>query len=40
MNKNFFYLSKNAVLGDLPIIINRVKSSNIAIPVVESDSYK
>jgi hypothetical protein len=40
MNKNFFYLTKDSVLQDLPIIINRVKSSNIAIPVVESESKK
>ena len=40
MNRNFFYLTKDAVLGDLPIIINRVKNSNIAIPVVETDSDK
>jgi len=40
MNRNFFFLTKNACLSELPVIINKVKSSNIAIPVVESESKK
>lgn len=40
MNKNFFYLTRDATLADLPVIINKVKTSNIAIPIVESEHKK
>lgn len=40
MNKNFFFITKDAILADLPIVVNRVKSARIAIPVVESETKK
>jgi hypothetical protein len=40
MSKNFMYLSKESTLADLPVIISKVKSSNIAIPIVESEHKK
>ena len=40
MNKNFFYLTKDSTLADLPVIISKVRNSNIAVPIVESESKK
>ena len=40
MNKNFMYLTKNATLGDLTVIIGKVGSQPYTIPVVESEVRK
>lgn len=36
MNKNFFYLAKDAKLSDITVIINKVGFFPVTIPVVES----
>lgn len=40
MQKNFLFLTKDATLQDLPIIIQKIKTSNMLIPVVESKQKK
>mmetsp|Transcript_1960 Transcript_1960/g.1422 ORF Transcript_1960/g.1422 Transcript_1960/m.1422 type:complete len:123 (+) Transcript_1960:1449-1817(+) len=40
MNKNFFYLTISSALSELPVIIHKVKTSTVAIPVVESEQRK
>ena len=36
MNTNFYFLTKDSRLADIPVIMHKVKKQNIHIPVVES----
>lgn len=40
MNKNFFYVTKNAKFSDIPAILNRVHYGNLTLPVVDSETNK
>lgn len=40
MNKNFFYITKDAKFSDIPPILNRIKYGNLTLPVVDSETNK
>lgn len=40
MNKNFMYITKDAKLSDISMILSKIGRSKLTLPVVESEAHK